>query len=91
MLIFINIRIHRKIIHKRFIFIFITQTITKYRCNPEIGTDEDLLWLRRELNMRGMKLMLDFALNHSAADHEKVEANPNMYSKEYDIFHDKTR
>ena len=38
-----------------------------------------------------MKLMLDFALNHSAADHENVEANPNMYSKEYDIFHDKTR
>ena len=66
--------------------------ITKYECNPEIGTDEDLIWLRRELNIRGMKLMLDFVPNHSAADHEQTETNPNMYFKEHDeVFHDETR
>ena len=53
--------------------------ITKYECNPDIGTDEDLIWLRRELNIRRMKLMLDFVPNHSAADHEQVDTDPNMY------------
>ena len=65
--------------------------ITKYECNPEIGTDEDLLWLKRELNIRGMKLMLDFVPNHSAADHEQVETDPNMYIREPDQMHDETR
>ena len=53
--------------------------ITKYECNPDIGTDKDLIWLKRELNIRGMKLMLDFVPNHSAADHEQVDTDPNMY------------
>ena len=42
--------------------------ITEYTCNPELGTDDDILNLRIELNLRGMKLMLDFVPNHSAHD-----------------------
>ena len=53
--------------------------ITEYVCNPDIGTDDDLIWLRKELNSRGMKLMLDFVPNHSAADCPWVDSNPYMY------------
>ena len=30
--------------------------ITNYTCNPEIGSDSDIEWLRIELNIRGIKL-----------------------------------
>ena len=65
--------------------------ITKYECNPEIGTDEDLLWLKRELNIRGMKLMLDFVPNHSAADHGQAKTDPDMYIREPGDIHDRDR
>ena len=53
--------------------------VTKYECNSEIGTDEDLIWLRREINIRGMKLMLDFVPNHSATDCDQADTDPKMY------------
>ena len=52
--------------------------IAEYVCNPEIGTDEDLAWLRSELHSRGLKLMLDFVPNHSAIDAPTAE-NPKLY------------
>ena len=27
--------------------------ITEYTCNPDIGTDDDLIWLRKQFNNRG--------------------------------------
>ena len=42
--------------------------ITKYTCNSDIGTNDDLKWLKEQLNKRNMKLMLDFVPNHSAVD-----------------------
>ena len=53
--------------------------ITEYSCNSEFGSDEDLIWLKREINIRGMKLMLDFVPNHSAADCDCVNTDPDMY------------
>ena len=68
--------------------------ITEYTCNPNIGTDDDLIWLREELNSRNMKLMLDFVPNHSAIDAPTAsktklyirapvgEKDPNKYTED---------
>ena len=53
--------------------------ITQYVCNKEIGTDEDLIWLREELHKLGLKLMLDFVPNHSACDAPEVTSDPTLY------------
>ena len=53
--------------------------ITEYICNPELGTDDDILNLRTELHMRGMKLMLDFVPNHLAHDCEWAYSDPSMF------------
>lgn len=42
--------------------------VTNYTCNSELGSDQDLLALKRKLNALGLKLMLDFVPNHSAVD-----------------------
>ena len=55
--------------------------ITEYTCNPDIGTDDDLIWLRKEINKRGMKLMLDFVPNHSAIDAPTATSNPKLYMR----------
>ena len=53
--------------------------ITNYTCNPELGIDDDILNLRYELNIRNIKLMLDFVPNHSAHDCPLAYSNPDMY------------
>ena len=53
--------------------------IAEYTCNPDIGTDEDLVWLREQLHSKGMKLMLDFVPNHSAVDAPTAKSNPKLY------------
>ena len=53
--------------------------IAEYVCNPEIGTNEDLTWLKKQLNDRGMKLMLDFVPNHSAVDAPTATTNKKLY------------
>ena len=56
--------------------------ITEYECNPEIGTDEDLLWLKMKLNEKNLKLILDFVPNHSAIDSIFIKSNPEYYIRE---------
>ena len=53
--------------------------VTEYTCNPELGTDEDLFNLRHEINIRNMKLMLDFVPNHSAVDAPQATSDMDMY------------
>lgn len=53
--------------------------IAEYTCNPEIGSNDDLIWLREQLNSRNMKLMLDFVPNHSAVDAPTATSNPKLY------------
>jgi glycosidase len=52
--------------------------ISEYTCNPSIGSNDDLVWLREELHSRNMKLMLDFVPNHSAID-APTASNPKLY------------
>ena len=54
-------------------------SIVEYICNPDIGTNDDLIWLRKEINSRNMKLMLDFVPNHSAIDAPTATSNPKLY------------
>ena len=56
-------------------------SITEYECNPDIGTNDDLVWLRKQINNRGMKLMLDFVPNHSAVDAPTASSNPKLYMR----------
>jgi glycosidase len=52
--------------------------VVEYTCNPEIGTNKDLIWLKEQLNSRDLKLMLDFVPNHSAFD-APTASNPKLY------------
>ena len=54
-------------------------SITEYICNPDIGTNDDLIWLKKEINNRNMKLMLDFVPNHSAIDAPPSITNKKLY------------
>ena len=56
-------------------------SITEYECNPDIGTNDDLVWLRKQINSRGMKLMLDFVPNHIAVDAPTASSNPKLYMR----------
>lgn len=55
--------------------------ITDYICNPELcpGGNADLMWLKSQLNERGMYLMLDFVPNHSALDSSWVTEHIEYY------------
>ncbi len=50
--------------------------IQDYRVHEAIGGNASLARLRRRLNDRGMKLMLDFVPNHVAQDHAWVAKHP---------------
>lgn len=53
--------------------------IVEYTVNPEIGTIEDVKWIREQLHKRGIKLMLDFVPNHSAFEAPEISTNKNFY------------
>ncbi len=53
--------------------------ITGYTVNPDMGGDAALFRLRKRLNDRGLKLMLDFVPNHMAPDHPWVEEHPDYF------------
>jgi hypothetical protein len=54
-------------------------SIGSYGPDPLIGTWKDLDKARRELNSRGIGLILDFVPNHTGLDHHWVIENPNYY------------
>jgi len=53
--------------------------ISDYRVHKALGGDEALAGLRRRLQKRGLKLMLDFVPNHMAPDHRWVEEHPDFF------------
>lgn len=54
-------------------------SIVQYNVNPDVGTLDDIRWLRQQLHKRGMKLMLDFVPNHSAWEAPQIKTNVNFY------------
>jgi hypothetical protein len=53
--------------------------ITGYTTDPSLGGDPALARLRTRLQLRGLRLMLDFVPNHSALDHPWVESHPEYF------------
>lgn len=53
--------------------------VVDFVCNPELGSDTDIVNLRKVLNEMGLKLMLDFVPNHSAIDSPYTSSNPEYY------------
>ena len=54
--------------------------VVSYTINKDIVNDDnDIIWLRKQLHLRGMKLMVDFVPNHSAIDAPEVDSKPSFY------------
>ncbi|MCK9209700.1 MAG: alpha-amylase family glycosyl hydrolase [Ignavibacteriaceae bacterium] len=53
--------------------------IDKYEINPELGTKEDLLQLKKTLNELNILLMLDFVPNHFSAETELLKTHPDIF------------
>jgi len=53
--------------------------ITGYTVHPDIGGDPALARLRKRLQKRGLKLMLDFVPNHMGLDHPWIEEHPEYF------------
>ncbi|MFZ0132118.1 MAG: alpha-amylase family glycosyl hydrolase [Desulfobacterales bacterium] len=53
--------------------------IQNYTVHRDLGGDAALARLRQRLQMRGLKLMLDFVPNHMAPDHPWVEDHPEYF------------
>ena len=54
-------------------------SVRSYTVHSDFGGDEALQRLRRRLNERGLRLLLDFVPNHTAPDHIWVNRNPEYY------------
>ena len=61
--------------------------ITGYTTHHSLGGDAALARLRRRLQKRGLKLMLDFVPNHTGPNHPWVEEYPEYYvsGSEHDL------
>jgi hypothetical protein len=53
--------------------------IREYAANLDFGGDAALLRLRRRLEYRGLRLLLDFVPNHVALDHAWVDEHPEYF------------
>lgn len=53
--------------------------ITSYRVHETLGGNEALARLRSRLQIRGLRLMLDFVPNHVSLDHPLLETEPNLF------------
>jgi len=53
--------------------------ITDYTLSKAFGQPDSLIRLRKKLNDRGLKLMLDLVPNHTAIDHFWVTSHPEYY------------
>ena len=53
--------------------------ITSYTVHTGLGGDSALARLRGRLQIRGLKLLLDFVPNHMALDHPWIEQHPDRF------------
>lgn len=53
--------------------------IAAYAVHPDLGGDAALARLRKRLQKRGLKLMLDFVPNHMGPDHPWIQEHPGYF------------
>lgn len=53
--------------------------IDQYVVDPQMGTQKDLLKLKKQLNSIGIKLILDFVPNHFGAQSSLIEKHPELF------------
>ena len=53
-----------------------------YSVNPDMGSMEDFKQLVKEVHERGMHIILDFVLNHTAWDNALMDQHPDWYSQD---------
>jgi glycosidase len=54
-------------------------SIDEYDVNPEIGSWNDLIDLRKKLNNIGIKLLLDFVPNHFSVESKVLKNHPDIF------------
>ena len=52
-----------------------------YGINPDYGTSRDLKRLVTEAHKRGLKVIIDMVINHTAWDNELIKRHPEFYKK----------
>lgn len=63
--------------------------IDEYDVNPEIGSWEDLIDLKRKLNNIGIKLLLDFVPNHFSVESNVLKTHPDIFLQADEEFYQK--
>jgi len=53
-----------------------------YKVNPEFGTDQDFKALVKACHDRGMYLIIDLVINHTAWDHPWIKEHPEWYTRD---------
>lgn len=53
--------------------------VQAYEPDPRVGTWDDLAQVQTRLHTRGIRVMLDFVVNHTATDHAWVTQHPEYY------------
>jgi glycosidase len=54
-------------------------SIQGYVPDPHLGDWDQIDWVRKQLNQRGIGLILDFVPNHTGPDHAWVQTHPEYY------------
>ena len=54
-------------------------SIDKYEINPLLGNANDVIELKRRLNKKGIKLILDFVSNHFSANSSLINSNKEIF------------
>ncbi len=57
-----------------------------YDVNPDYGTMEDFRWLLEEAHKRGMRVIIDFVINHTSDQHPWFEAAQDPESEYHDWY-----
>jgi len=54
-------------------------SIDSYELNPAVGTEEEIVELKQNLNSLGIKLILDFVSNHFSVHSSLVKTKPELF------------